>query len=138
MSQSVVRTRRTPIRSRLTAGHNGNRPVTQGARRIARSAPLTPGMRPQRINRDRLAPQVERAVFGWGLVNPILSLPQLHNIYVFKHVAGFSVVSVSAALLMAALWTTHGILGRQTVVWVTSSVWVGLNAVTLVGVVAYG
>jgi uncharacterized protein with PQ loop repeat len=99
-----------------------------------RPVPLTHAFKRPHIDRERLVPQVERAVFGWGLVNPLLSLPQLYNIYVFKHIAGFSAITISAALLMAALWTVYGILGRQTVVWVTSAVWVVVNTITLVGV----
>ena len=106
-------------------------------RRVVRPVPHVRDLKAPQIDAERLAPQVERAVFGWGLINPLLSLPQLYNIYFIKHVAGLSAITVSAALLMAALWTIYGILGRQTVVWLTSAVWVVLNAATLAGITIF-
>ena len=138
MSKAVATTHMNRLPSRIRAARAGGLRVASGVRRIVRPIPYMQALRPPRIDRERLEPQVGRAVFGWGLINPLLSAPQLYNIFVIKHVAGLSVITISAALLMAALWTAYGILGRQTVVWVTSGVWVVLNSVTLVGVVLFG
>ena len=89
------------------------------------------------VDAEQLMPRVERAVFTWGLVNPVLALPQLYGIFAYKHVEGFSAITISAALAMSALWAAYGILGRQTVVWATSLIWVVLNAVTLAGVLLF-
>jgi uncharacterized protein with PQ loop repeat len=86
------------------------------------------------VERDRMKPRLERAVFGFGFVNPMLSLPQLYNVLVLKHVAGLSAITIGSALLMSVLWTLYGLLGKQRVVWTTNAVWVVLNGVTLIGI----
>jgi uncharacterized protein with PQ loop repeat len=86
------------------------------------------------VDAQAIKPQLEKAVFGFGLINPVLALPQLYNIYVFKHVAGLSLITTASALIMALLWTAYGALGRQTVVWATSAVWVVVHGATLAGV----
>jgi uncharacterized protein with PQ loop repeat len=86
------------------------------------------------VDIERVKPRVERAVFGFGFINPVLSLPQLYNIFVYKHVAGLSLITIAAALIMSILWTAYGLLGRQTVLWSTSAVWVLINSATLLGV----
>ncbi len=73
-------------------------------------------------------------MFGFGFVNPMLSLPQLYNVLVLKHVGGLSAITIASALLMSVLWTLYGMLGKQPVVWATNAVWVVLNGVTLIGV----
>ena len=89
------------------------------------------------VDVERIKPRLERAVFGFGFVNPMLALPQIYNIFVFKHVAGLSLITIASALLMSLLWTAYGVLRRQTVVWATSAVWVILNGATLAGVAMF-
>ncbi len=91
--------------------------------------------RPSSAELEELKPRVERAVFSWGLINPLLALPQVANIYVHGHVGGLSPVTISAALLMSLLLTAHGALTRQTAIWVTSTIWVVLDTAMLTGIV---
>lgn len=123
--------------------HTPTRPVRRGARRAVHApldlARVKAAVEFSRVvqpivDPDRMRPRVERAVFGFGFVNPMLSLPQIYNIYVLNHVSGISAITVASALLMSMLWTAYGALGRQTVVWATNAVWVVVNGVTLVGV----
>ncbi len=86
---------------------------------------------------ETLKPHVEKAVFGFGIINPLTAIPQLYQVWVFKHVAGLSMITLSGALLMALLWTLYGVLGRQTVIWVTSIAWVAMNGLTLLGVALF-
>jgi uncharacterized protein with PQ loop repeat len=86
------------------------------------------------VDAERIKPRVEKAVFGFGFINPMLALPQIYNIYVTHHVAGLSTITVGSAFVMSLLWTAYGLLGRQTVVWATNAVWVVLNGATLSGV----
>jgi len=92
---------------------------------------------PRTADIERIKPRVERAVLGFGLVNPLFAFPQLYNIFVTKHADGLSPITVGSGLLMAVLWTAYGLLGRQTAIWSINMVWVVLNAVTLVGIARY-
>lgn len=89
------------------------------------------------VTTETLKPHVEKAVFGFGIINPLTAIPQLYQVWIFKHVAGLSMITLSGALLMALLWTAYGILGRQTVIWATSAVWIAMNGLTLLGVALF-
>ncbi len=86
---------------------------------------------------EQIKPHLEKAVFGFGIINPLMALPQLHLIWVQHHVGGLSVLTIGAALVMSVLWTAYGFIGRQTVLWVTSAAWVAMNGLTLLGVAVF-
>ncbi len=86
------------------------------------------------VTTEQIKPHLEKAVFGFGIINPITALPQLHNIWFLHQISGLSVVTIGAALVMSMLWTAYGLMGRQTVLWVTSAAWVAMNGATLIGV----
>ncbi|MDP2183155.1 MAG: PQ-loop repeat-containing protein [Actinomycetota bacterium] len=93
--------------------------------------------RPTRVDVESIKPRVEQAVFGFGFLNPMLALPQIYNIFALKHVAGLSLITIAAALVMSLLWVAYGALSKQLVVWATSAVWVILNGATLIGVAMF-
>jgi len=86
---------------------------------------------------EHIKPHLEKAVFGYGLINPMLAIPQLYQVWGLQHVSGLSAITVGSALLMSALWTAYGLVGKQTVVWSTSILWVFMNGATLLGVAIF-
>jgi uncharacterized protein with PQ loop repeat len=87
--------------------------------------------------KDEILPLLERAVFGVGMVNPLTAIPQLYQIWGLHAVAGLSLFTISAALLMAVLWTAYGAVTRQTALWASSALWIGMNGATVAGVIVY-
>ena len=71
------------------------------------------------------------------MINPLTAVPQLYQIWGLHAVAGLSLFTVSAALLMSVLWTAYGAMTRQTALWASSSLWVGMNGATVAGVMAF-
>lgn len=90
-----------------------------------------------KVDVESIKPRVEQAVFGFGFLNPMLALPQIYNVFALKHVAGLSLITIAAALVMSLLWVAYGALSKQLVVWATSAIWVVLNGATLVGVMMF-
>ena len=80
---------------------------------------------------------LERAVFVVGMLNPLTAIPQLYQIWGLHAVAGLSLFTVSAALLMSVLWTAYGALTRQTALWSSSGLWIGMNGATVAGVMFF-
>jgi len=87
--------------------------------------------------KDELMPLLERAVFVVGMINPFTAIPQLYEIWGLHAVAGLSLFTISAALLMSVLWTIYGALTRQTALWASSAIWIGMNSATVAGVIVY-
>ena len=58
----------------------------------------------------------DRLVYAAAIVGPVMSLPQLYDIWVLRR-TGVSIVTWSAYLLMAMLWLLYGLeRGDRTVV----------------------
>lgn len=87
--------------------------------------------------RDEILPFLERAVFGVGMVNPLTAIPQLYQIWGMHAVGGLSLFTISAALIMSVLWTAYGAVTRQTALWASSALWIGMNGATVAGVIVY-
>lgn len=79
-------------------------------------------------------PHVEKAVFGFGMVNPVLALPQVYKVWASGSVGGLSLITLSAALTMAFLMTTWGLFEGSIALWAPSLIWVGINLALIVGV----
>ena len=83
-------------------------------------------------------PHLEKALFGFGMVNPVLALPQIYNVWALGSVGGLSLITLSAALIMSFLMTAWGIIERSLALWVPAVVWVAINLALIVGVVRSG
>ncbi len=88
-------------------------------------------------SKTEIMPHLERAVFSLGMINPLTAIPQLYQIWGMHAVGGLSLITVGAALAMSVLWTAYGALTRQTALWATSAVWIGMNGATIAGVIVY-
>jgi hypothetical protein len=86
----------------------------------------------------QMRPHVEKAVFGFGMLNPVLAVPQILTIWQTGKVAGLSSVTVSSGLLMAALMTLYGLLERSRALWVPSAIWVTIHTSILAGILKFG
>ncbi len=80
-------------------------------------------------------PHLEKAVFGFGMLNPVLALPQVYKVWVLNAAGGFSLVTLGAALIMAFLMTAWGFLEQSMALWIPSFVWIVINLALIVGVI---
>ena len=83
-------------------------------------------------------PHLERAVFGFGMINPVLALPQIYKVWALGSVGGLSLITLSAALFMAFLMTAWGVLEQSAALWAPSLIWIVINLALVVGVLRYG
>lgn len=82
----------------------------------------------------RIKPHVEKAVLGFGIINPLMALPQVYKVWALGAVGGLSVVTICAGLFMAALMAMWGALEESVVLWAPALVWVAVNVALLFGV----
>lgn len=80
-------------------------------------------------------PHLEKAVFGFGIVNPVLALPQVYKVWVLDSTGGFSLITLGAALIMALLMTAWGFLEQSMALWAPSFIWIAINFALIVGVI---
>jgi uncharacterized protein with PQ loop repeat len=80
-------------------------------------------------------PHLEKAVFGFGMVTPVLALPQVYKVWALDSTGGFSLITLGAALIMALLMTAWGLLEQSMALWIPSFIWIAINFALIVGVI---
>ena len=77
---------------------------------------------------------LDRAIFVVGFLGPIMTIPQLVNVWVYHQTAGVSVLSWSAFALLDIVWIAYGIVNREKPITFTYVLWFTAQAAVVVGV----
>jgi uncharacterized protein with PQ loop repeat len=79
-----------------------------------------------------------KAIYVVGVFGPIMTIPQLSKIWIYKNASGVSAVSWTAYLIAAIFWLIYGILHKEKPIILTYSLWIILEAFIVVGTLIYG
>jgi uncharacterized protein with PQ loop repeat len=80
---------------------------------------------------------MDRAIYGVGIFGPIMTIPQLMNIWVYKNAVGVSVISWTSYLFVAIFWLGYGIMHKEKPIIFTYCMWILLDLLIVVGVLLY-
>ena len=69
---------------------------------------LEPYPHPNKIKRF-----VDKSILFVGILGPIMSIPQLYNIWVKQNATGISIISFSTYIFVALFWMYYGILHKE-------------------------
>jgi uncharacterized protein with PQ loop repeat len=72
-----------------------------------------------------------------GIVGPLVSIPQLIEIYAHHQVQGIAISTWIGYTVLAAIWLMYGILHREKPIIVTQSLWLLINSSVVVGAILY-
>ena len=89
-------------------------------------------------NRECLTCCMDKVIYFIGLVGPVMTIPQLHKIWVENKVAGVSVISWASYAIVAAFWIIYGILHREKPIIFTYCLWFIMEVLVVVGVLTHG
>ncbi|MBI5231142.1 MAG: hypothetical protein HY876_03140 [Coriobacteriales bacterium] len=84
-----------------------------------------------------IKPHVEKAVLGFGIVNPLLALPQVYKVWFLGAVGGLSLITVSAGLFMSLLMAAWGALDGSKALWAPAAAWTAVNVALLAGILHF-
>jgi len=70
--------------------------------------------------------------------SPLITLPQLFDIYTKKNVSGVSSITWLAYVFTATIWFAYGIIHREKVIIINGILGVILGAVIFIGTLLYG
>lgn len=76
-------------------------------------------------------------MYGVGIVGPLVSIPQLIEIYVRHNVQGISVLSWTGYAVLSVLWLAYGIVHREKPIILTQFLWLLVNVAVIVGAILY-
>ncbi len=81
---------------------------------------------------------LDTVVYAAGIAGPLMTLPQLFEIYAHRNAGGVSVATWAAYAVFDIPWIVYGIVHRETPLVVTYFLWLAFNMLVVAGAVLYG
>lgn len=72
-----------------------------------------------------------------GIVGPLVSIPQLIEVYGRHNVQGISVSTWIGYTVLTALWLFYGIVHRERPIITTQCLWLMVNVAVVIGAILY-
>ena len=83
---------------------------------------------------DKWKRLMDRLIYAVGIIGPLMTLPQLINIWVYRNSAGVSVLSWGAFGIIAFFWVLYGIMHKEKPIILAHSLWVLFDVLIVVGI----
>jgi uncharacterized protein with PQ loop repeat len=80
---------------------------------------------------------MDRIIYIIAFIGPVMTIPQLINIWVDKQTAGVSAISWATYLIVSIFWLIYGILHREKPIIFSSCIWIVLDLLIVVGTLIY-
>ena len=80
---------------------------------------------------------MDKAIYGAVFFGPIMTLPQIAEIWLYKNAAGVSTISWVAYLIVAFFWLGYGILHRDKPIICANLIWIFLDIIIVAGTIIY-
>lgn len=81
---------------------------------------------------------LDRVIYPIGVLGPILTIPQLLEIWVEKNASGVSLFTWSSWVFIASFWLIYGIAHKETPIIISYIGWLTIEIGVVVGVIIYG
>ena len=81
--------------------------------------------------------QVERIAFIAGIVQPVITLPQIIAIYSHKSAKDVSLTTWIGYLFFGIIFLLYGLYFNLRPIWAGQIIWVAMQLVTVVGILLY-
>ncbi|MFH1586011.1 MAG: SemiSWEET family transporter [archaeon] len=80
---------------------------------------------------------MDKIIYPVAFAGPIMTLPQVYNIWIKKNASGVSIISWSSYLLFSMLWLTYGLMHKEKPIIYSSILWVILELLLVAGLLIY-
>jgi len=80
---------------------------------------------------------IDTVVYVVSIASPILTIPQVLDIYVGQDASGVSALSWGAYTLFTLPWLAYGIVHKEKILIFNNTLWIFLNAVIFTGALLY-
>jgi uncharacterized protein with PQ loop repeat len=81
---------------------------------------------------------MDKAIYVVGVFGPLMTIPQLAKIWVYKDATGVSAISWISYLFCAFFWLAYGLLHKEKPIIITYLLWIILESCIVVGAILYG
>lgn len=95
----------------------------------------------KKIVKERRLNKLEKFIYGAvyfiGILGPIMTIPQIMEIWVGKNAAGVSAISWGAYAAIESFWIIYGIVDRDKPIIFIYSMWVIIDIFVMIGAIIY-
>jgi len=72
-----------------------------------------------------------------GILGPLFTIPQIHTIFFYQHVAGLSLTTWALYAVFNTPWIIYGIIHKAKPVTITYTLWFIVNSIVVAGILMY-
>ncbi len=80
---------------------------------------------------------IDRAIYFAGIAGPVMTIPQVLDIWVLKTASGVSFISWFSYWILAFIWLLYGIAHKDKPITLNSTLWLIMDALILLGIIIY-
>jgi uncharacterized protein with PQ loop repeat len=80
---------------------------------------------------------IDTIVYVVSVASPVLTMPQVYQIYSEGNAAGVSAISWGAYTLFSIPWLLYGVVHKERVLIINNSLWIVMNACVFIGALLY-
>ena len=86
---------------------------------------------------DKLKRLMDRLIYGAVFFSPLMTLPQIAEIWWYKNAADVSTISWVSYFIVALFWLGYGLLHRDKPIIITNIIWIIFDMVIVIGTIIY-
>lgn len=91
-----------------------------------------------RLNKKQQKILIRRSVLAMAVIEPLMTIPQIYEIWIKKQAEGVSGISWALYLFAAVIWLLYGLQLKDKPVIISSTLWLFMEAAVVLGTVLYG
>jgi uncharacterized protein with PQ loop repeat len=80
---------------------------------------------------------IDKMIFVIGALGPILTIPQVYDVWVNHQAMGVSVISWTAYVIFDIFWVYYGVVHKERAIIFTYILWIMLNGMVALGAFIY-
>lgn len=80
---------------------------------------------------------LDKLIYFVGISGPIMTIPQVYNIWILKHTIGVSIITWSWLAIVAITWTIYGIAHKEMPIIVVNLAWLFVEILIIIGLIIY-
>ena len=81
---------------------------------------------------------MDRLIYLIGIVGPIMTIPQVAEVWLNKNASGISVITWASYVVINVFWIIYGTMHKEKPIIVTSIAWLIMNSLVAIGAILYG
>ncbi len=81
---------------------------------------------------------IDSLIYIAGVIGPLVSIPQLIDIWIYKNAGGISIFTWTGYCVLTFIWLIYGYVHHEKPIIITQYIWLVINIAVTIGAILYG